>query len=152
MQTGIRDGKSLTYDGLFPLEAKAAGQAAFIYGMEKYSTPENGFIGARNWERGLPWQSMIESLKRHIDDFERGKDFDDGEGGSGLPQICHIMSSASMLCASVLRGIGEDNRNKEDAGTRGLYAKECSEWIRDRLDEAKTYREEIAEVNTLNGQ
>lgn len=141
MQKGIREGKNLTYDGLFPIEAKAAGQAAFVYGMQKYSTPETGFIGARNWERGLPWQAMIESLKRHIDDFERGKDFDDGENGSGLPQICHIMSSASMLCASVMRGIGVDDRNKEDDETRGMYAKDCSNWINARLEEAREYRE-----------
>lgn len=264
---GSRDGLSLSYDNLFPIEAKAAAQAAFVYGAEKYSrkatnqwekifntldsdgiisigydlkrvvvltkalyeitvsyggdgfeqkydgrvqgdvtsawakfeeliyknlcsedisslvmtltdlqgkfidvefevTPEDSFsenlinemvkrghldsraslkdvVGSRNWERGLPWQSLIESLKRHIDDFERGKDYDDGEGGSGLPQVSHIMASAAMLCASVVRGIGLDNRVKEDEQTRALYAKDCSLWVKKALEDAEAYRSQV---------
>lgn len=96
-------------------------------------------IGVRNWEKGLYWQAMIDSLKRHIDDFERGKDYDDGEGGSGLPQIANIMASACMLAASVVRGIGIDDRAKETEETRALNAKECSFWIRDALERSNKF-------------
>lgn len=31
---------------------------------------------ARNWEKGMKWSNMLASLKRHINAFERGEDFD----------------------------------------------------------------------------
>lgn len=110
-----------------PLEAIACGAAALEYGANKYDN--------RNWEKGLPWQQMIDSLKRHIEDFERGHYYDDGEGGSGLPHICLIMSSAMMLTASVVREIGEDDRLPAP-DDKAFTAKQCAKWIQDQLANA----------------
>lgn len=123
----MRECIGVPYFRQVPLEAIAAGAAALEYGASKYDN--------RNWEKGLPWQQMIDSLKRHIEDFERGHDYDNGEGGSGLPHICLIMSSAMMLTSSVIREIGEDDRLPPTDG-KALTAKQCAKWINDQLANA----------------
>ena len=40
----------------------------FTKGAEKYEP--------RNWEKGMQWSKVIASLKRHVNAFERGEDFD----------------------------------------------------------------------------
>lgn len=129
-KTGARrEALDVPYFRQVPLEAVAAGAASLEYGAMKY---EN-----RNWEKGLPWQQMIDSLKRHIDDFERGHDYDNGEDGSDLHQVCMIMASAMMLSASVIRGIGEDDRLPK-THSNALSAKECAKWMRDQLKNVRT--------------
>ena len=123
MVGGTREALGVPYMRLLPLEALAAAAASFEYGASKYAS--------RNWEKGLPWQQMIDSLKRHIDDFERCRDYDDAEDGSGLHQVCMIMASAMMLSASVIRGIGKDDRTPLVSPT--MTAKECARWIEDQL-------------------
>ena len=119
-----REALGVPYMRQLPLEGLAAGAAALEYGAMKYAD--------RNWERGLPWQQMIDSLKRHIDDFERRNDYDDGPSGSGLHHVCMIMAGALMLSSSVIRGIGEDDRMPElDGGA--LTAKDCAKFISDQL-------------------
>lgn len=127
----VREGIGLNYMRQVPLEALAAGAASLEYGANKYSD--------RNWEKGLPWQQMIDSLKRHIDDFERRHDFDDGPTGSGLPQICMIMASAMMLCASVVRGIGEDDRMIAPMNG-AMSGKDCSKYIQECLTMAEDFK------------
>lgn len=122
-----REGIGLPYLSQVPLEAVAAGAVALEYGSFKY--------GDRNWERGLPWQQMIDSLRRHIDDFERRKDNDDGVNGSGLPHVCLIMSSAMMLTTSVIRGIGEDDRIIQP-DENSLTGKEIALWMKEVLQES----------------
>lgn len=124
-ETGaMREAIGVPYFRQLPLEALAAGAAALEYGAQKYDN--------RNWEKGLPWQQMIDSLKRHVDDFERGHDYDDAENGSGLPHICLIMSSAMMLAASVVRGIGQDDR-LPSVDENAFTAKECAKWVEAQL-------------------
>ena len=123
---GVREGLGLPYTRFIPMESLAAASASFEYGAKKYTS--------RNWENGLPWQQMIDSLKRHVEDFERGMDYDDGPRGSGLPQVSMIMASAMMLTASVMRNIGEDDRVKFAEGT--MTSKECALWIEQALKEA----------------
>lgn len=123
----MREAIGVPYFRQLPLEALAAGAVALEYGAEKYDN--------RNWERGLPYQQMIDSLKRHIEDFERGRDYDDGETGSGLPHIALIMSSAMMLSASVIRGIGQDDRMPA-VSEQAMTAKECAKWMQSTLDDA----------------
>jgi hypothetical protein len=126
----MREALGVPYFRQVPLEAIAAGATSLEYGAVKYAH--------RNWEKGLPWQQMIDSLKRHIDDFERRHDYDDGENGSGLHQVCMIMASAMMLSASVIRGIGEDDRmSKPDDKT--MTAKDCSKWMKAQLEEAQKF-------------
>ncbi len=131
-----REALGVPYMKQLPLEALAAGATALEYGAMKYAD--------RNWEKGLPWQQMIDSLKRHIDDFERGKDYDDGPDGSGLPHICMIMAGAMMLSSSVMRSIGEDDR-MPPTNDEALSAKECAKWMQHQLERAtefKSLREE----------
>lgn len=124
----MREALGVPYFRQVPLEAVAAGATSLEYGALKYAH--------RNWEKGLPWQQMIDSLKRHIDDFERGHDFDDGENGSGLHQVCMIMASAMMLSASVIRGIGEDDR-MPPTSDEALGAKECAKWMKMQLENSR---------------
>lgn len=128
-ETGAaREALGIPYFRQLPLEALAAGAASLEYGAIKYAN--------RNWEKGLPWQQMIDSLKRHIDDFERGHDFDNGADGSNLHQVCMIMASAMMLSASVIRGIGNDDRMPK-VSDNALSSKECAKWMKQQLDNAK---------------
>lgn len=124
----MREALGVPYFRQVPLEAVAAGATSLEYGALKYAH--------RNWEKGLPWQQMIDSLKRHIDDFERGHDFDDGENGSGLHQVCMIMASAMMLSTSVIRGIGEDDR-MPPTSDEALSAKECAKWMKMQLENSR---------------
>lgn len=128
-ETGaVREGLGIPYTRHIPLEAVAAAAASLEYGAQKYSD--------RNWEKGLPWQQMIDSLKRHIEDFERGHDYDDGEDGSDLHQVCMIMASAMMLSASVIRGIGIDDRLPA-VDENAYTAKQCAKWIKTQLESAR---------------
>jgi len=123
-----REALGVPYFRQLPLEGLAAGATALEYGARKYAD--------RNWEKGLPWQQMIDSLKRHIDDFERGKDYDDGPDGSGLPHICMIMAGALMLSSSVIRRIGEDDRMPKTSD-EAFSAKDCAKWMQRELERAE---------------
>ncbi len=128
-ETGaVREGIGIPYTRHVPLEAVAAAAASLEYGAQKYSD--------RNWEKGLPWQQMIDSLKRHIEDFERGHDYDDGEDGSDLHQVCMIMASAMMLSASVIRGIGKDDRLPA-VDKNALTSKQCAKFVQGQLQRAR---------------
>lgn len=120
-----RGAMNLKYFRTIPLEALAAAATALEYGGELY--------GYRNWEKGLPWQQMIDSTRRHLDDFERGMNTD----VSGLNQVDMLMASCMMLVASVLRGIGEDDRtflNEDDGAWTG---KECANYITAQIQRVK---------------
>ena len=124
----VREALGIPYTRHIPLEAVAAAAASLEYGAKKYSD--------RNWEKGLPWQQMIDSLKRHIEDFERGRNYDDGEDGSDLHQVCMIMASAMMLSASVIRGIGVDDRLPA-VDEKAWTAKQCAKFIEGQLSRAR---------------
>ena len=134
----VRESLGVPYFRQLPLEALAAGAASLEYGAKKYSD--------RNWEKGLPWQQMIDSLRRHLDDFERGHDRDDGENGSGLHQVCMIMASAMMLSASVIRDIGRDDR-MVNVADNALSAKDCAKWIQCELARVELFNEKVSNGN-----
>ncbi len=125
---GTREALGMPYTRHIPLEAIAAAAASLEYGAKKYAD--------RNWEKGLPWQQMIDSLKRHVEDFERGRDYDDGPDGSDLHQVCMIMASAMMLSASVIREIGVDDRLPA-VDEKALTAKECAKFIKGQLENSR---------------
>lgn len=124
-----REALRLPYFRQLPLEALAAGAVGLEYGAEKYAP--------RNWEKGLPWQQMIDSLRRHLDSFERRAEMDKGD--SELPHICLVMSSAMMLVASVVRGIGDDDRLPAPDAV-AMTPKEAAGAIRKVLDDAAAVR------------
>lgn len=138
-ETGaLREALGVPYLRQVPLEALAAGATALEYGAEKYDN--------RNWEKGLPWQQMIDSMRRHIDAFERREEYDDGPDGSGLPHICMIVAGAMMLSTSVMRNIGKDDRLPAPRDN-ALTPKECSKWMSSALETARNWREENATRN-----
>jgi len=126
----LREALGVPYFRQGPLEAVAAGATSLEYGAIKYAH--------RNWEKGLPWQQMIDSLRRHLDDFERRIDYDDGVDGSGLHQVCMIMASAMMLSSSVIRHIGEDDRLPK-LNDDAYSAKECAKWMKTQLEKVDEF-------------
>jgi hypothetical protein len=133
-----REALGVPYMKQLPLEGLAAGAAALEYGAQKYAD--------RNWEKGLPWQQMIDSLKRHIDDFERGRDYDNGSDGSGMHHVCMIMAGALMLSSSVIRGIGTDDRMPSvDGGA--FTSKQSAKWIQEQLNLAEEFKRKREEYN-----
>jgi hypothetical protein len=126
----LREALGVPYLRQVPLEAVAAGATSLEYGAIKYAH--------RNWEKGLPWQQMIDSLRRHLDDFERRRDYDDGPDGSGLHQVCMIMASAMMLSASVIRHIGDDDRLPK-LSDEAYSAKDCAKWMKMQLEHATEF-------------
>lgn len=79
-------------------------------GAVKYTTAESS--GDHNWRKGLSWQDTIDSLKRHLNAFERGIDIDDGPEGSGLPHIDLLMCNAMFLSEFQKLARGKDDRWK----------------------------------------
>lgn len=66
------------------------------YGAKKYTieTPEGIIDGANNWRKGLPWMSVTDSLKRHLEAFVRGEDYDPE---SGLLHLEHVGCNIAFL-------------------------------------------------------
>ncbi len=60
--------------------------AVLTLGAEKYS--------ARNWEAGMEWTAVIASLKRHLNAFERGEDYDPE---TGLLHVDHLLCNAAFV-------------------------------------------------------
>jgi hypothetical protein len=84
---------------LVPYELTAMAAVGLNYGSLKYS--------ARNFEKGLSYCDLLESLKRHIIALECGETLD---ADSGLPHLCLIASSTAMLCHNVIQDVVIDDR------------------------------------------
>lgn len=119
-----REAMTIPYMRLLPLEGLGAAALAFEYGAKKYED--------RNWELGFPWQQIIDSLRRHLDDFERGTDIDEK---SGLPHTAFIAANSLMLATHTIRQIGDDNRCQ--AMKDCLSAKDVALWIDKQLKNGK---------------
>ena len=50
--------------------------------------------GDRNWELGMKWSTIVDSLERHLNAYKRGEDFD---SESGILHSAHIMTNAAFL-------------------------------------------------------
>ena len=58
------------------------------YGSKKYEE--------RNWENGMSWSTVIQSLNRHLAAIEKGEDYD---SESGLLHSAHVACNAHFLTA-----------------------------------------------------
>lgn len=88
MGGGLRYNKGkLRYD-LVQTEAHRDMVKVLTMGAEKYAD--------RNWELGMKWSVVLQSLKRHLEAFERGEDFDKE---SGELHIAHLACNAHFLNA-----------------------------------------------------
>ncbi len=65
-------------------------------GLVKVLTVGSIKYAARNWEKGMPWSSVIASLKRHLAAIERGEDYDPE---TGLLHADHVQCNAHFLSA-----------------------------------------------------
>ena len=54
--------------------------------LEKYNKNE--------WKYGLPWSEVLSSLKKHLNDFELGEDFDKNK----LLNMAHVAMNALIIC------------------------------------------------------
>ena len=46
------------------------------------------------WKYGLPWSEVLSSLKKHLNDFELGEDFDKNK----LLNMAHVAMNALIIC------------------------------------------------------
>lgn len=86
---------------LVPPEPIAALARHYTVGAAKYAD--------RNWEKGMKWSRCLASLKRHLDAWERGEEWDQETGSHHLVAV---MWNAAGLFVYFVRGIGEDDRPK----------------------------------------
>lgn len=84
--TGLRYNKDKTRHDLLPIFAIDQLAQILTVGAKKYQI--------RNWERGMPWTTVLASMKRHLAAFEAGEDLDPE---TGLLHTAHIMCNASFI-------------------------------------------------------
>ena len=83
---GLRFNQGKTRHDLVPVFAQEQYARVLTKGSEKYAE--------RNWEFGMRWSKVIASMKRHIQAFESGEDYDKE---TGLLHAAHIMCNAGFL-------------------------------------------------------
>lgn len=79
------DSGKTQYD-LIPPEPLQDIADVFTMGATKY--------GVRNWERGMAYSRVLNSLLRHVQAFRKGEDKDQE---SGLPHMAHVAANAIFL-------------------------------------------------------
>ena len=91
--------------GLVPTPAIRVIAWVLTFGEIKYAS--------WNWAGGFEWSRLIDSLKRHIDDFVNCKDYDDE---SGFLSLANAGCCLVFLIVHQLLGLGRDNRFNLKAG------------------------------------
>jgi hypothetical protein len=86
MDKGLRFNEGKTRHDLVPQFAQREYAKVLTKGAEKYAE--------RNWERGMRWSKVLASMKRHIEAFEMGEDYDKE---TGALHTAHIMCNAAFL-------------------------------------------------------
>jgi len=84
---------------LVPFELTVAAAVGLGLGEHKYA--------ARNFEKGLSYRSLINSLERHCKALKDGEEFDKD---TGIPHYMLIASSTAMLVHNVMQGKVIDDR------------------------------------------
>lgn len=84
---------------LVPFELIVAAAVGLGLGEHKYA--------ARNFEKGLSYRSLINSLERHCKALKDGEELD---ADTGIPHYMLIASSAAMLVHNVMQGKVIDDR------------------------------------------
>lgn len=84
---------------LVPFEMIVAAAVGLGLGEHKYA--------ARNFEKGLSYRSLLNSLERHIKALKDGEERD---RDTGIPHYMLIASCTAMLCHNVMQSIVIDDR------------------------------------------
>ena len=84
---------------LVPFELVVAAAVGLGLGEHKYA--------ARNFEKGLSYRSLINSLERHCKAVKDGEDIDPD---SGIPHYMLIASSTAMLVHNIMQEVIIDDR------------------------------------------
>ena len=83
---GKRFNQGKTRHDLTPAFAQEQYARVLTAGANKY--------GDDNWRQGMSWSKVIASMKRHINAFESGEDFDPE---TGILHVAHVMCNAAFL-------------------------------------------------------
>lgn len=84
---------------LVPFELIVAAAVGLGLGEFKYA--------ARNFEKGLSYRSLINSIERHCKALKDGEEIDKD---TGIPHYMLIASSTSMLTHNIMQGVILDDR------------------------------------------
>jgi hypothetical protein len=93
---------------LIPAEVIDALGVVLAYGAKKYED--------RNWEKGMAWGRVFGALQRHLWAWWSGSGKDDD---TGFSHLWHAACCIAFLVAYEKRGIGTDDRVKEEEGESG---------------------------------
>lgn len=99
MSLASRDNKSKPKLSYIPKLAQEAEARVWEFGAKKY--------GKRNWEKGLPWMSVLDSLLRHAIAIQSGENIDPE---TGEHHAAHIRCNAAMLIEYALTHPELDDR------------------------------------------
>lgn len=84
---------------LVPFELIVAAAVGLGLGEHKYA--------ARNFEKGLSYRSLINSIERHCKALKDGEEIDKD---TGIPHFMLIASSTAMMVHNVMQGVVIDDR------------------------------------------
>lgn len=84
---------------LVPFELVVAAAVGLGLGEHKYA--------ARNFEKGLSYRSLINSIERHCKSLKDGEELD---ADTGIPHYMLIASSTAMLVHNVMQGVVVEDR------------------------------------------
>ena len=110
MNIQIKDEPGLRYDAgkprvdLIPADAVLEIGNVFGWGATKYLE--------HNWCKGMSWSRVLASAERHLLAIKSGEDFDKE---SELTHAGHLAWNAIVLISYFKRGVGTDDRFKENA-------------------------------------
>ena len=83
------------------------------HGADKY--------GAFNWRKdGITASIYYDAMMRHLFAWQDGEDIDNSPGGSGLPNLAHVMACCSILLDARNHDKINDDRPTERAGISSL--------------------------------
>jgi hypothetical protein len=86
IEKGLRHNQGKNRHDLLPAWALNEVAKVFTAGANKYAD--------RNWEMGMRWSKCIASLKRHLNSWEQGVDYDHE---SGLLHMAHVATNALFI-------------------------------------------------------
>lgn len=100
---GVKFDQGKTPYHLLPPELLEGVGQVLDFGARKYA--------ARNWELGMAWSRPFSALMRHMWAWWRGQDVDPE---TGMSHLWHAGCCLAFLIAYEQRGVGEDDRPKEN--------------------------------------